>query len=374
MMNVLSLFANIGIAETYLKDIGFEVVVANEIDEKRQDIYKYFYPECEAICGDIKNDSVRNKIVELSKKKNVELVIATPPCQGMSTAGKMEELDPRNQLIYYAIDIVKRINPKYVFFENVPMQLLTKVLIDDKEYLIPDFVYNELGNLYEIRQEVVNVADYGVPQMRERAIFLLTRKDQKVQWDFPEKDTKRKTLYDAIGHIPIIDPLIYDISYDEHLKIFPNYEKRKEEALKISKWNIPPKHVLRQVIAMQHTPTGETAFNNERYKPVNKEGKLVKGYANTYKRQSWDMPAYTITMYNRTISSQNNVHPGRRMSDGLYSDPRVLTTYELMLCMSLPANWEPPNWVSESFLRSLIGEGIPPLFVKKVFKKISKEG
>lgn len=75
-------------------------------------------------------------------------------------------------------------------------------------------------------------------------------------------------------------------------------------------------------------------------------------------------------MYNRTIGSQNNVHPGRYIgkdSDGydLYSDARVLSIYELMIITSLPHNWNIPEWASEHLIRQVIGEGIPPLLVKK---------
>ena len=123
---------------------------------------------------------------------------------------------------------------------------------------------------------------------------------------------------------------------------------------------------------MMHTPTGETAFDNKKYFPVKENGTPVKGYRNTYKRQNWDTPAYTVTMDNRKISSQNNVHPGRYLGvdengDTIYSDARTLTLYELMLVMSLPSNWPVPEKTSEAFLRRIIGEGIPPLFVKKVF-------
>lgn len=80
-------------------------------------------------------------------------------------------------------------------------------------------------------------------------------------------------------------------------------------------------------------------------------------------------------MDNRKISSQNNVHPGRligndKSGDVIYSDPRALTLFELMRVMSLPDDWPLPKNAPETFVRSVIGEGIPPLFVKKVFDQI----
>lgn len=376
MMKALSLFANIGVAEAYLDDIGVSVVLANEIDKKRSTVYSQIYPNTEMICGDITDEGIRSNIIKKSKEYEIDVIIATPPCQGMSTAGKQNEFDMRNQLIHYPVDIINRVKPRYAMIENVPMQLQTEIYYNENRILIPDYINYQLGDGYFIEKKVINTSDYGVPQTRERAIFLLTRKDIDKLWLFPEKAPNITVLEDAIGHLPQLDPLVYDIPYIEHLKIFPKYEERKEDALKISKWHTPPRHVKRQVEVMLRTPTGQTAFNNNnKYLPRKENGEVVKGYKNTYKRQSWDMPAYTITMYNRTISSQNNVHPGRfigKDEDGydLYSDPRVLTVYELMLCMSLPSNWNLPDNVTEHFIRSVIGEGIPPLFVKKIFEQI----
>jgi DNA (cytosine-5)-methyltransferase 1 len=158
------------------------------------------------------------------------------------------------------------------------------------------------------------------------------------------------------------------------LTIFPKFKERKKEALKISKWHNPPHHVKRQIIAMMHTPTGQSAFNNNIHKPIKENGELVKGFPNTYKRQNWDAPAYTITMDNVKISSQNNVHPGRQIKkdDGslVYSDPRTLTLFEIMKLMSLPEDWNIPANTSEAFLRRVIGEGIPPLLVKYIFENL----
>ena len=83
-------------------------------------------------------------------------------------------------------------------------------------------------------------------------------------------------------------------------------------------------------------------------------------------------PAPTITMRNDCISSQSNVHPGRLLSDGTYSDARVLTVYELMIVSSLPKDWNIPDWASDHFIRQVIGEGIPPLLVKNIMKELVK--
>ncbi len=374
-MKVLSLFANIGVAEAYLYDIGMNVVVANELIERRAKLYSEIYPETNMICGDITDPHIMSKIIEESRIQGVEIVMATPPCQGMSTAGQQEDDDERNKLICYVLEVVKKLHPRYVFIENVPLFLSTYIDIDEEKILIPELIKRELGNEYVINTYVIDTKDYGVPQMRERAMLLLSNIAETIRWELPSKEDKLVTMEDAIGSLPMLDPYVKDISDEERKIMFPHYEERKEQALKISPWHNPPHHVKRQVVAMQHTPTGCSAFDNAVYFPVKEDGKPVKGYHNTYSRQKWNVPAYTVTMDNRKISSQNNVHPGRieyENEDGecIYSDARTLTLYELMIIMSLPHDWPVPIKTSEAFLRRIIGEGIPPLFVKKVFMKL----
>lgn len=376
-IKAMSLFANVGIAETYLKEIGIDVVIANELDHQRVEFYKYLYPSTNMIEGDITNSRVQDKLIELAKREKIDLIMATPPCQGMSTAGKKDKKDIRNLLIKDAVKIIKSVKPKYIFFENVPEQLNTYITYNNSEVLIPDFLKQEFGKEYNFNDKfIINAADYGIPQLRERAIILLSRRDTKKKWNFPEKSNKIITMENAIGNLPSLDPEIYDLPYEEQMKIFPEFEKKKEEGLVVSKWHYPPKHVYRQVYSLMHTPTGDTAFNNiDLFKPKKKDGTFTKGFKNTYKRQEWNKPAFTVTMFNRTIGSQNNVHPGRYIGkdkDGydLYSDARVLTVYELMIVTSLPKNWDIPNWASEHFVRQVVGEGIPPLLVKKIMQEL----
>lgn len=373
---ILSLFANIGIAEAYFDEIGKEVVVANEIDPRRAKLYQAIYPKSKMICGDITDENVYKNILHSSLRTGVNVIMATPPCQGMSTAGQMKKMDPRNILFMYAIKLIKDIKPDYFLFENVPAFLTTYVIYNDEAVLIPDVIKTELSSDYDLDFSVRNAKDYGVPQSRERMILLATKKGVSKKWIFPPKDDKLVTMEDAIGWIPSIDPYVRDLEKEEFQKLFPLYESRKKEALKISKFNIPPKHVYRNVYAMQHTPTGQSAFKNiDKFKPKKQNGEIVRGFGNTYKRQNWDSPAYTIAMDNIEISSQNNVHPGRfigKDAEGydLYSDARAMTLFELMCLMTLPKNWPLPDWIDLRFFRRIIGEGVPSTFMKKIFMQI----
>lgn len=374
-MRALSLFSNIGVAEAYLEEIGIEVVVANEMVKRRAELYSAIYPNTNMICGDILEKDIQEKIVKESIKKKIDVIIATPPCQGISRAGHQKEDDERNKLILPTVDLILRIEPRYVFFENVSLFYETYITHKNEKILISDYIKRKLSDQYNIDEFNINTKDYSVPQTRERAIVLMTNRKEKKVWKLPDPDSYVVTLEDAIGSLPSLDPYIKDVSEDERNTIFPDYYKKKEIALGVSKWHNPPEHIKRQVIVMMHTPSGCTAFDNAKYKPVKANGELVRGYKSTYRRLRWKDPASTVTMDNRKISSQNNVHPGRYLGvdengDVLYSDARALTVYELMKISSIPDNWNIPIDTPEAFLRSVIGEGIPPLFVKKVFENL----
>lgn len=367
----LSLFANVGIAEAYFKSIGIDICVANEIDETRARFYQAVYPETHMVCGDITDEKIRDSIIAESIDKGVDFVIATPPCQGMSEAGLRREFDARNQLVFYAIDAIKRIRPRFALLENVPQQLKTKIEYNGEILLIPDYIKRELEDSYIFNDETLIMAkDHGVPQLRERNIFLLVRKDQKMTWTFPDKE-KEITLYDAIGSLPELDPMLRE-GEKFTIEKFPDFEIKRKRALEISKWHFPPTHAWKQVEWMMHTPTGKSAIYNEVYFPKKNDGTRIKAHHNNYRRLKWDMPCRTITQNNGCMSSLACVHPGRKYisSNGeeLYSDPRVLTIYELLIVMSLPLDWPIPDWASEQLIRNVIGEGIPSLLVKKIME------
>ncbi len=369
----LSLFANVGIAEAYMKDVGIDILIANEIDEDRAKFYQAVYPETHMVCGDITNDDIRNEIVRESINKDVNFIIATPPCQGMSDAGLRLEFDPRNQLVSYAIDAIKRINPKFALLENVPQQLHTKIRYNDTVMLIPEYIKMELGNYYNFNKEsLVMAKDYGVPQLRERNIFLLVRKDINITWEFPEKQHEI-TLKQAIGDLPSLDPYLRE-GLSKTIECFPDFEKKRQQGLEVSKWHFPPTHSWKQVEWMMHTPTGKSAIYNEKYYPQKANGIPVKAHHNHYRRLKWDMPCRTITQNNGVISSLACVHPGRPYINDegqqLYSDPRVLTIYELLIIMSLPLDWPIPDWANEGFIRRVLGEGIPSKLVRAILEEL----
>lgn len=376
-IKAISLFSNVGIAETYFDDVGIEVVVANELVDKRARFYKHLYPNANMICGDITDKDVFDSVINEAVNKKVDMLIATPPCQGMSCAGRKDPKDPRNFLIFYAVEAIKKIKPRFVIIENVPMQQHTQILYKDEYIFIPDYIERELGEIYRINENrIVNTMDYGIPQSRRRYIYLMVNKKEGIKWEFPEKENKIITMKEAIGDLPSLDPCVRE---DSEKWRFPHYEDKRQKGLKVSKWHYPPVHSWRQIEWMIHTPSGASAFKNEIFYPMTK-GRRVKGAPRTYMRMFWEKPATTIMQNSGVISAFSTVHPGRCIVDSkkdverIYSDPRALTIYEILILSSLPLDWNIPSWADDVLIRKVIGEGIPPLLIKKSIESLIKEG
>ena len=140
------------------------------------------------------------------KKSDVDVIIGGPPCQGFSTLGKRFIDDPRNKLFKEYVRLVNDIRPKFFVMENVSGILSMeggKVL----ENILKSF--NDIG--YKLEYRLLNAAEYGVPQQRERTIFIGTRTDVKIRYPKNSYINKRKglipalTLWDAIGDLPQSD-------------------------------------------------------------------------------------------------------------------------------------------------------------------------
>jgi len=347
MIKGVSLFANVGIAETYIKNHKIEITVANELLENRAKFHKEMHPKCKTIQGDITDNTVFTKVLKASQKAKCDFLIATPPCQGMSLAGKMHENDPRNSLIKYVIKLAQELEPTNILIENVPKVLNTFLAHEGEKLKITDFIKNELEPLgYIINPVIVDAADYGTPQSRKRAIFLISKLQK---WELPAKREKI-TVREMIEHLPSLE---------------------SGESSEI-KYHTAKVHNDRHIAFLKQTPTGKTALHNKIHYPKKVDGTRIKGYDTTYKRIEWDKPSPTITMANGSVSSQNNVHPGRLKADGTYSDARVLTLKEIFILTGLPDDWTPPEWASENLIRQVIGEGVPPTLIDSLLSTMPR--
>ena len=378
-LNALSLFASAGIAETYFERHGIHVRVAAELLEERVKIYRQMYPEVNMFQGDLTIEDNYNKVIEAAREAGCNFLLATPPCQGMSKAGLKKKTDPRNSLILVVLKAIKDIRPQFVIIENVPEIISAHINYEGDIVNVNDLLVRELGEEYNFNnRKIVNTMNYGIAQSRERCVFLLSRKDSNVKWEFPEPSDKILTMRDAIGDLPSLDPYVTDLSDEERNKLFPDFEKKRQAGLAVSPWHCPPNHIYRHVIAMMHTPEGHSAMNNKVYFPTLKDGSKTKGFNNTYKRQFWDKPAFTITMYTSRIGSQQNGHPGYPIVDSeneeerIWSDPRTMTIFEIMRLSSLPDDWDMPLDTRPNLVREVLGEGVPPKLLEAALIELEK--
>ena len=315
----ISMFSSAGIAETYLKDVDIDIVLANELVAERAKYYRHFYPNTEMIVGDIMSEDIYNEYVSKAKSLNPKFLLATPPCQGMSSLGKKDYIDDqRNYLIFAVLKIIDTLDLDVIIIENVP-KFLKLFFPYNGEYLgIEEILKRKYSDRYIIESVILNAKDYGVPQSRPRAIIKMYKGNYS--WELPEKQ-KEITLRDAIGYLP-------SLKNGEHSDI---------------KYHYALKHSDMHVEVMSHTPEGCSAMKNEVYYPKKANGQKVSGFHNTYNRMRWDIPCAAVTTNSGMISGHNNVHPGRLQPDGTYSDARVLSLLELLIVSSLPKDWDLPN-------------------------------
>jgi DNA (cytosine-5)-methyltransferase 1 len=347
----LSLFASAGIADFGFENTDVDVLIASELLQKRMDVHSFWHQDTLTICGDITKTEVKKEIISKSIKHGIDFVFATPPCQGVSLIGKNKSndemlADDRNYLIFHAFEIIDAINPKVVLIENVARFFKIKFIIEDQLVSVEEIIRKKYGNEYNMDFKVFNAAEHGVPQHRERAIIRLWKNDYI--WGDPAKQPQ--------------------ISMEKAIGDLPSLESGEKSSLKNHYARI---HTEAHIKFMKNTPSGKSAFENPVYYPKNEHtGERLKGYAATYKRMTWEKPAPTITMRNDCISSQSNVHPGRKLKDGTYSDARVLTIRELFILSSLNPNLDLPPFASDIQIRHMIGEAVPPKLIYEIVREL----
>jgi len=417
----VSLFCSSGIGDLGLQANNVDTVVACELLPERMRLFLHNHPEAKGFCGDVwelKDDII--KYYKDNFSDNPFVVIATPPCQGMSSNGMgtllnnlkkgiRPKFDPRNKLIVPAIDIVKALKPDWVIFENVPN--MTNTIIEDGDGIINiiDYINRELGEEYLGSPCVVDVADYGVPQHRNRLITILTRtiKGKK------EYKSKRKLIPEPTHSE---QPTLFTkkwLTLRDAIFNLPAISSRPGE-------NIDPNNPLHKVPVLDkvklswvhYTPEGQTAMNNQCINPdclyqgntlhgakhnsegVNRantdtplycekcgallprpytvdkktgEKRIMKAFVSAYKRMYWDVPASTLTQNFQYACSDNKLHP---------TQDRVLSLYEGLILQTIaqyPYSFKiDGKMVPDGLIRDTIGESVPPLLIDKIVKHLIK--
>lgn len=377
----ISLFSSAGVGCYGFKQEGYYCIATVELLERRLNIQKC-NNKCAYnsgyICGDMTEQSTKDKIFrELDIWKHgfgvddLDVLIATPPCQGMSVANhkKKDELK-RNSLVVESISMVKSIIPKFFIFENV-RAFLTSVCtdLDGNDKSIREAIEANLSGLYNISYNVLNFKDYGNPSSRTRTLVIGVRKNLKeiTPYDvFPDKQPEQ-TLRQVIGDMPSLQTM-GEICPDDIYHNFRKYAPRMEA------W-------------ISEIKEGQSAFDNteiSRIPHTIKDGVIVynaQKNGDKYTRQYWDKVAPCIHTRNDIMASQNTVHP---------VDNRVFSIREVMRMMSVPPTFK---WSEQSLeelnalsvkekeaylkkeeinIRQTLGEAVPTIIFKQIAHKVRK--
>ena len=280
------------------------------------------------------------------KYGSIDIVLGGPPCQSYSTLGK-RQMDDRANLFYEYLRILSILKPKLFIFENV------KGLISmNKGNLFKEIIqlFFELG--YIVDYKILNAAEYGVPQIRERLI-IVGKKDNKT-FSFPKPTHKLfVSLRDAIGDLPSID------SGENGNNKEYKYEPDNDFLKFVRKSNIISEHIspnnnfkLKEI--MKTLKEGQSKDDlPENIRPKS-------GYSNTYAKMWWHAPAPTITRNFATPSSSRCIHP---------IDSRALTIREGARLQSFPDDYI--FFGNDGDKKLQIGNAVPPLLSIALAKSIS---
>ncbi|CIT03123.1 DNA cytosine methyltransferase [Streptococcus pneumoniae] len=208
----IDLFSGAGGTTSGLKKSGIDVQVAVEIDSVAVKTYKLNNPEVSVIDKDINvvsGDEVKEYLkIDTDDKL---MLVACPPCQGFSTIGTNNENDERNQLVFQFLRLINELNPDFLLMENVVGMTRTR-----NEKIFKKFL-TSIDNNYSVIYDILNTADYGVPQSRKRLVLHGIRKEildntnltlnlpSKTHSNIPELDLLSWINADIIMDLPPIE-------------------------------------------------------------------------------------------------------------------------------------------------------------------------
>jgi len=364
-IKVIDLFAGVGgLSYGFAQDNDFEIIAANEILLDMAKAYELNHSNVKVYCKDIKDFGIKDLERDFGiKKGEIDLIIGGPPCQAYSTVGKRLIDDPRGKLFQEYYRVLKELEPKVFLFENVK-----GLLSMQKGELLKTIIslFESLG--YKVKYKVLNSADYGVPQIRERVIIIGTKFNKEFQYPLPTHyntttyyDKKNclnlkpyLKLSDAISDLPFIKSGEESFKYATEPQNEFQKLMRKNAPKKLMDHNAP-KNNEKLVKIMELLPDGGTP------KDLPEEIRPKSGFGNTYCRLWWDRPSTTITRNLSTPSSSRCIHP---------KAPRPLTTREGARIQCFPDDYI--FYGSRSSKNLQIGNAVPTFLsiaLKKAIKK-----
>lgn len=325
-MRTVSLFSGCGGLDLGLIQAGFKIVVANDKMPEAVKTYQNNIGK-NIVLGDLRESETRKQILSFAKPGDIDLVVGGPPCQGFSTLGDKLSCDPRNNLFDSFADMVSILKPKYFLMENVKA-MTTMYGGQFKDYVIQKF--NDLN--YDVSYVILNAADYGVPQNRERVFFFGTKENKS--FSFPKRTHGEDK---GLSPFETVEDWIMDIAGKENT--IPN-----------------------------HIPLNHSEIVTRRYELIPEGGKLPppdqlpkdirrSNFGNTYKRLHRKKPSPTLVPGNNAFP----IHPVLN---------RSLTPREAARIQTFP-----DKFIVEGDRRTQciqIGNAIPPMIGKILGRTISK--
>jgi DNA (cytosine-5)-methyltransferase 1 len=352
---VIDLFAGVGgLSYGFSHDPAFVVIAANEILPAMAKAYELNHPNTKMYCKDAKDFGIADLQRDFGiKPGDIDIIVGGPPCQAYSTIGKRKAGDPRGKMFLEYYRILKEVQPHTFVFENV-----RGLLSMDNGNLIKQIIelFESLG--YKIYYKILNAADYGTPQIRERVVIVGTKLNK--QFVYPKathynpEETEDKslkpylTLGEAIGDLPFIS---------SNSESFYYQSKPQNEFQKLMRKNAPdklqdhnsPKNNPNLVRIMELLPDGGCPND------LPKEFRPKSGFANTYCRLWWNKPSITITRNLGTPSSSRCIHP---------KAPRALTTREGARLQCFPDDYKFYGTRADRNLQ--IGNAVPVFLGEKI--------
>lgn len=360
-MNVIDLFCGIGgVAHGFHQAGGFNTLFANDVDSDMCMSFKNNMKDINVICDSIASLNFK----ELIGKNKVDLVVGGPPCQAYSTSGKRLLEDPRAMLYQQYYRALKETQPQMFVYENVRglLSMSNGRLFEEVQRL-----FASLG--YFVEAKVLNAADYGVPQERERVIVVGVRDGIKFEYPEPTHQSLNEgdrdlfavktlpshiTLEEAIGDLPFIEAGQVGTAYTSPPQNSFQKLMRKNAPKNIIDHDAP-NHGESLLQVIRHVPEGGIK------KDIPEAFRPKSGFPNSYGRLWWDRPSTTITRNLGTPSSARCIHP---------KCDRALTTREGARIQSFPDNFI--FYGSRSKKNLQIGNAVPPLLASAIAKQVKK--
>ncbi|WP_240424398.1 DNA cytosine methyltransferase [Lactococcus allomyrinae] len=348
MFRILDLFCGAGgMSHGMHMNPNFKTVVATDINVKLAQTMKKNNPDVKLVIGDIQKKIVKEEIINLSKNREVNMIIGGPPCQGFSLKGKNLGLeDPRNFLFLEYLDIVKQLEPEVFVIENVKNLLSTS-----KGWFKNQIIsaIHELG--YQVSFGILKATDYGVPQTRERAIFLCS-KYKKVELPAPTVK-KIVTVEEAIGDLAYLNSSEGEFEQEYSTNAESIYQKMMRYNSSKLYNHKASNHSKVAIEKLKMIP----AEKGKEFLPKEMQGK--QKFKTTWGRLVWNKPSPTIdTRFDASSNGKNN-HPFLH---------RSITPREAARLQSFDDNYI--FYGKKVEIRTQIGNAVPPLMAKAIADQI----